>query len=136
MCVDDSKKDDSSRESTMRLANLLLMCGIVRSALPDLGARVLSYLHGRGEALNITTPAPIKAVYINTRDAANPARAVMAAATAGFNVIIARLVLSWVEPLLYPSHPAHFAQLLSHQRANRLRPRVAACLHHKQRLDG
>ena len=76
----------------MRFALLVLICGGVQSALPELGARVLSYLHGRGEALNITMPAPIKAVYINFRDAASPALAIRQAALSGFNVIIAGLV--------------------------------------------
>lgn len=37
------------------------------SVLPS-GSRILDYLHARGEALDITTPAPVKAVYADYRD--------------------------------------------------------------------
>ena len=34
----------------------------------DPAARILAYLHSRGEALNVTTPRPVKAVYCDWRD--------------------------------------------------------------------
>lgn len=39
----------------------------VASVVPS-GSRILDYLHARGEALDITTPAPVKAVYADYRD--------------------------------------------------------------------
>lgn len=57
----------------------------------DPGARVLGYLHARGEALDISSPQPIKAVYLTALDPAysSPQAMVMAAVDAGFNVLIA-----------------------------------------------
>jgi hypothetical protein len=41
----------------------------VSPVLPS-GNRILDYLHARGEALDITTPSPVKAVYVDYRDSA------------------------------------------------------------------
>jgi hypothetical protein len=80
--------------------------------------RLLGYLHGRNEALNITVPAPIKGIYINLRDAGSPDIAVVAAADAGYNVIYTRWVLSHAavnpQSLLHPhSDGLHFAAAFS-----------------------
>ena len=76
-----------SRLSLQCLA-LVLAVSLTQAQLSILGARVLSYLHARGDALDITTPSPIKAIYINLRDATDPPSAVVAAVDAGFNVVL------------------------------------------------
>ena len=62
----------------------------------SLGGRVLDYLHARGEALNITVPAPVKAVYMDVRDLdwAAPDQSVVAMADGGATVILLAFYLS------------------------------------------
>lgn len=63
----------------------------VAQQLGEPGGRVLGYLHARGEALQITSPQPIKAVYITDVDSAytSPQDMIRGIADQGFNVIIA-----------------------------------------------
>ena len=53
------------------------------------GARILEYLHSRGEALTVTVPAPVRAVYLDARDLDwnDPGATILAAVNASFNVI-------------------------------------------------
>jgi hypothetical protein len=56
----------------------------------SLGQRILDYLHGRGEALNITAPAPVKSFYIDYRDLSwsNPEVTVRRMVDGGVNVVL------------------------------------------------
>lgn len=61
-----------------------------------MGGRILDYLHARGEALDITAPSPVKAVYVNARgvDWENPDVVVRTMADAGVSMIILAFYLS------------------------------------------
>lgn len=60
------------------------------------GVRILEYLHSNGQALDVTWPQPVAAVYINGRwqAAGGLAAAVQNAADQNFNVIILRCAVT------------------------------------------
>lgn len=74
----------------MQLIIIFLALGATSGQQPNPGARLLGYLHARGEALQISAPQPIKAVYVSALDPAYNTAQDMARAVAdlGFNVII------------------------------------------------
>jgi chitinase len=59
-------------------------------------AKILDYLHSRGEALDITTPRPIIATYIDYRDInwLAPAQTLLDAVAGGSNVVIIAFLLA------------------------------------------
>lgn len=64
------------------------------------GAKLLAYLHGRGEALHIAQPQPVKAVYMDWRDVdwTHPQNNLVQMANASFNVLIVCFYLSSTGP--------------------------------------
>lgn len=87
----------SARVLVLLVAGMLAEGVLASAAASNLtpGARILQYLHSRSEGLHITTPQPVKAVYIDWRDVNwnDPSQNVKAIADAGFNVIILAFLL-------------------------------------------
>jgi chitinase len=65
-------------------------------APPSAGESILAHLHSRGEALHISTPSPVRSLYVDWRDVNwnAPNSTIVGAVDAGWNVVILAFWLS------------------------------------------
>jgi len=78
----------------LRTVFALSLLALARGTTPS--AKILDYLHSRGEALHVTAPRPIIATYIDYRDInwLAPEKTLLAAVAGGYNVVILAFLLA------------------------------------------